>query len=88
MFSNFSSQPIGEALRAYIFECVEARDRLVARYSWAIPNDDALRVLDAHAPLIELAAGTGYWAHLLRARSVDILAFDTYLPTDLCTAPQ
>ena len=28
----------GEGLRAYIFECVEARDRLVARYSWAIQN--------------------------------------------------
>ena len=60
---------------------MEARDRLVARYSWAIPNDEAIRVLAAHAPLIELAAGTGYWAYLLRARNVDILAFDTYPPT-------
>ena len=71
----------GEGLRAYIFECVEARDRLVARYSWAIPNDDALVVLATHAPLIEMGAGTGYWAHLLRQRDVDILAFDNDPPT-------
>ena len=41
----------GEALRAYILECVEARDRMVAQFSWAIPNDDALDVLAAHSPL-------------------------------------
>ena len=75
----------GEALRDYIFECVEARDRMVAQFSWAIPNNDALNVLAAHAPLIELAAGTGYWAHLLKQRGVDILAFDNDPPTSQAT---
>lgn len=70
----------GEALRAYIADCVEARDRLVAQFAWAIPNDAALALLAAHAPLIELGAGTGYWAALLRRHGVDILAFDARPP--------
>jgi hypothetical protein len=70
----------GAALRTYITACVEARDRLVAQYSWAIPNDEALDVLTTLAPLIEIGAGTGYWAHLLRQRGVDILAFDVRPP--------
>jgi hypothetical protein len=58
-----------------------ARDRLTSRYAWAIPDIDALDELSAHAPLIEIGAGTGYWAWLLRQRGVDILAYDIEPPT-------
>lgn len=74
------AQLAGADLRSYITACVEARDRLVAQYAWAIPDDAALDLLSAHAPLIELGADTGYWAHLLRERGVDILAFDAHPP--------
>ena len=30
-----------------------------------------------YAPILELGAGTGHWAALLRARGVDVLAYDT-----------
>jgi len=35
-----------------------------------------LQVLQEYAPLIEVGAGTGYWASLLRARGSDIEAYD------------
>ncbi len=59
-----------------------ARDTLAVRYAHAIPNKDALDALVELAPLVELGAGTGYWAWLLRRRGVDILAFDTCPPID------
>jgi hypothetical protein len=52
----------------------------VRRYAFAIPTEAALSVLARFAPIVELGAGTGYWAHLLRQRGVDCLAFDTAPP--------
>src|SRR5215471_9090998 len=55
----------------------------VRRYAFAIPTEAALSVLARFAPIIELGAGTGYWAHLLRRRGVDCLAFDAAPPDQL-----
>jgi hypothetical protein len=52
------------------------RRELTAKYAWAVPCRAALDLLANHAPLVEVGAGTGYWAWLLRQRGVDILAFD------------
>ena len=57
-----------------------ARDRLVKKYAWAIPNKAALDVLAAFSPIVELGAGMGYWAYLLRKLGVDIVAFDENPP--------
>lgn len=48
---------------------------------YAVPNDAALEVLAAHAPLVEVGAGTGYWAAVLQQRGVDILAYDAEPPS-------
>ena len=56
------------------------RRSLVAQYSWAIPCETALDCLAKYAPLIEVGAGTGYWASLLRKMDVDIMAFDSHPP--------
>jgi hypothetical protein len=56
------------------------RRELAALFSWAIPAEGALAVLARHAPLLECGAGTGYWAALLRARGVDVLASDLAPP--------
>ena len=66
----------------YIEQLQRARDTLAVRYAHAIPDEDALETLAELAPLVELGAGTGYWAWLLRARGVDILAFDACPPID------
>jgi hypothetical protein len=58
----------------------------VHKYAWAIPNDDALLEIARYSPLIEVGAGTGYWAWLLRQLGVDILAFDKYPPSQNSTS--
>lgn len=56
------------------------RQRLVRRYAYGIPNDDALDAIAAASPrgLVELGAGTGYWARLLHERGVDVVAYDLW----------
>ena len=48
---------------------------------YAVPNEDALRALTTHAPLIEMGAGTGYWTALLQQRGVDVVAYDSAPPS-------
>ena len=50
---------------------------------YAIPTEDALHVIARHAAqcgVVECGAGTGYWAAMLKARGVDVLAFDVQPP--------
>jgi hypothetical protein len=54
----------------------EALLRLAQRYAYVFPSDSALAVLGNLGPLVEVGAGTGYWAHRLRSIGVDIVAFD------------
>lgn len=48
------------------------------RYSWAVPNEEALTTIAAHSPrgVVEIGAGGGYWTRLLRDRGVDVIAYD------------
>lgn len=58
------------------------RQRLVRRYAYGIPNDAALEAIAAASPagVVELGAGTGYWARLLHERCVDVVAYDRWPP--------
>ncbi|MET8160376.1 hypothetical protein ABZT47_28790 [Sphaerisporangium sp. NPDC005289] len=49
-------------------------------YAHAIPTRAALERLLALGPLIEVGAGAGYWARLLRDLGGDVLAYDCYSP--------
>jgi len=55
-------------------------EKYTDKYAWAIPNDDALLEIAKYTPVVEIGAGTGYWAWLLRQLGVDILAFDKNPP--------
>ena len=65
---------------AQLLDLGERRRELASLYSWAIPSDAALDVLARHAPLVECGAGMGYWTALLRARGVDVAAYDRTPP--------
>lgn len=56
----------------------EARDALVRRYSFAVPYEGALAAIGRISPcgVIEIGAGTGYWARLLHERGVGVVAVD------------
>ncbi len=47
-------------------------------FSFSVPTDAALDLIAKYGPIIEIGAGTGYWAALLRNRGVDLRAFDTF----------
>jgi hypothetical protein len=64
-----------DSLEAYL-----ARTEMVVKYSWAIPSDEALRVIGCLGPIVEGGAGNGYWASLLRAAQVDVIAYDKKPP--------
>ena len=58
---------------------VDAEDALLTlaqRYAYVFPSDSTLAMLAGLGPLVEIGAGTGYWAHRLRLIGVDIVAFD------------
>jgi tetratricopeptide (TPR) repeat protein len=57
------------------------RDLIVRKYSWAIPSNAALTAIINCGPIVEVGAGTGYWAALLRRRGADIIAYDA-LPAE------
>jgi hypothetical protein len=48
----------------------------IEKYSWAIPDKRAIRIAASFGPLVEVGAGKGYWAMLLRAAGVNVLAYD------------
>lgn len=63
--------------RDTIEERFEWRTCLCTYFAWAVPNQAALDVLAAlDRPVLEIGAGTGYWAWLLKDMGVDIQAYD------------
>jgi hypothetical protein len=58
----------------------ERRVACVRRYAFGVPDRAALEAIARYAPIVELGAGTGYWAYLLRNRGVDIVAYDVAPP--------
>lgn len=63
-------------LWAYPTEAPILRRALIYLYSFAIPNEAALDAIAALSPIVELGAGSGYWAHLLRQRGAHVIAYD------------
>ena len=57
-----------------------ARLVLAQQYSYVYPDAKSLALLATLGPLVEMGAGTGYWASQLRKLGVDILAFDQAPP--------
>lgn len=60
----------------------DARAELLARYGFAVPDDRAIQLIAAHAPrgVVEIGAGTGYWARQLHDAGVNVVAYDIAPP--------
>ena len=56
------------------------RKSYIQKYAHAIPTRTALNTIASFAPILEMGAGTGYWASLLRAQGVDVLCYDKNPP--------
>jgi hypothetical protein len=68
--------------RGSLLSPFEVRHALVQKYAFAVPCDEALDALAALGPIVEMGAGSGYWAYLLRKRGVDIQAYDKHPGTN------
>jgi hypothetical protein len=49
---------------------------MICKYAFAVPAEEGLACIERYAPIVEMGAGTGYWARCLRARGVDVVAYD------------
>lgn len=58
------------------------RLRLVRRYAYGIPTDRVIEEIARASPggVVEVGAGTGYWARLLHEAGVDVVALDRWPP--------
>lgn len=55
---------------------IRHRDIGIKRFGFAILTEDAIEILRLYAPILEVGAGTGYWAHEFIERGVDYVATD------------
>jgi hypothetical protein len=58
----------------------EALLALAQRYSYVYPTPGILAMLSELGPIVEVGAGTGYWAYRLRMLEVDVVAYDQAPP--------
>lgn len=69
---------LASVLGVWLVPGAETRSDLTRKYGFAIPNPPALNFIANWGPVVEMGAGTGYWASLLRKMKVDIRAFDNF----------
>jgi len=70
--SSFTIENITRHVR-----CVDIRPKLITNFALAVPDERAISLIaDMRKPIIEIGAGTGYWAYLLSQSGVDIVAYD------------
>ena len=55
---------------------IKERELLRQKYSYAIPNDEAINVIAQLSPIVEVGAGTGYWASMISKCGGTITAYD------------
>lgn len=60
----------------------EARRKSVSHYAWAVPTEDAIRRIIECGPVVEIGAGSGYWASLIAQLGGDVVAYDQYEPSE------
>jgi len=72
-----STQPVGfRSHYAAGMEIWQHRRELAKKYAWAIPDETAIHLIAELEPIVEIGAGTGYWAWLLRQCGVHIKPYD------------
>jgi hypothetical protein len=50
------------------------------QYAWSIPTQTAIDMIVACGPIVEIGAGTGYWARMISEAGGDVVAYDAAPP--------
>lgn len=56
----------------------QRRGEYVVNYAFAIPTEEAIKKIVSYGKIVEMGAGTGYWAKLIETAGGDIVAYDTF----------
>lgn len=62
--------------RRRAWETLERRWALNSLYAFAVPTPEAMELIAGFGPVVEIGAGTGYWATMLRNLGCDVVAYD------------
>jgi hypothetical protein len=54
------------------------RDKMLEGYCFAVLTKEMVNKIKPYGPILEVGAGTGYWAYEFKKRGVDYLATDAY----------
>jgi hypothetical protein len=54
----------------------EVREEFIKRYGFAILTREAIEAIRPYGPLLEIGAGSGYWAYELTNYGIDVIATD------------
>jgi hypothetical protein len=60
-------------------ELWKLREAFICDYSFALPCQEALQIIKKYSPIVEIGAGSGFWAYLLSKAGCDIIATDKNL---------
>lgn len=55
------------------------RDECLQKYSFAVPNDEAIATLVKYSPVVEIGCGLGYWAKLVHDAGGEIIPHDIHV---------
>jgi hypothetical protein len=61
-------------------EATKGRVQCVDLYSWAVPTEEVIQAIAEFSPIVEIGAGRGYWASLLKQAGADVRAYDVAPP--------
>jgi hypothetical protein len=72
--------------RGFIVTLMQPVDHLITRpiqllIGFAVPGDAAIQRLGQLSPLLQMGAGSGYWAATLRQEGIDVVAYDLHPPS-------
>ena len=59
-----------------VTDITDIRFQLIGKYAFAVPCKEALAKIKLYEPIIEIGAGNGYWAFLLKNIGTDIIPVD------------
>jgi hypothetical protein len=68
---------VRDAIRAVSdYDHHSLREMTIKRYGFSIPTVESVKLIVSYSPLVEVGAGSGYWAKLLKNAGADIVATD------------
>lgn len=77
-FKKLSKKKKGSQELDAVLKRIGARYDMCRNYAFAIPTKQAILEISKFSPIVEIGAGSGYWASLLQKNGAKVIAYDKY----------